>query len=135
MSVIIVIVHLSTIKDVDEVEVQIFQASIKVPARRSPARHARIQTSNIEESIKVKSDERAWCGGLTSEFIDSDHQRVLISIHFNLMPFVVRQVAPNEHCVFPRNSLGTTKVDGKPKKLQKKIFFFSEKEIITMPPH
>lgn len=103
MSVIIIFVHLSTIKDVDKVEVQTFQASIKVPCRRKPARHARIQTSNVDESIKVKSDEGAWCGGLTSEFIDSDHQRLLSSIHFNLMPFVVRQVASNEHCVFPRN--------------------------------
>ena len=64
---------------------------------------------------------------MTTEFIDSDHQRVLISIHFNLMPFVVRQVASNEHCVFPRNGIGTTKVDGKPKKKYKEIFFQRKK--------
>jgi len=89
VSVIIIIVHLSTIEDVDEVEVQIFQAAIKIPCRRNTARYARIQTSNVDESIKVKPDERARCGGLTPEFIDSDYQRVLISIHFHLMPFVV----------------------------------------------
>ena len=89
MSVKIVFVHLSTIEDVDEVEVDIFQASMKVAGRWNPGRHARMQTSNVDESIKVKSNERAWCGGMTTEFIDSDHQRVLISIHFNLMPFVV----------------------------------------------
>lgn len=35
--------------------------------------------------------------------------------------------------MFPRNGFGTAKIDGKPKKLQKK--FFPEKEIVNMPPH
>ena len=34
--------------------------------------------------------------------------------------------------MFPRNGFGTTKVDGKPKKITKNRF--SDKQIITMPP-